>query len=84
MTEFGQIQSYDSGNGMGTITPEKGGEALPFSKSDMRQQSQEPQQNQRFGYDVKDADTGKRYAVNLQPQPNQGDVRKEQARAQQG
>ena len=84
MTEFGQIQSYDSGNGRGTISPEKGGDALPFRKSDMQQQSQEPQQDQRYGYDVKDADNGKRYAINLQPQPDQGDVRKEQARAQQG
>ena len=84
MTDFGKIKSYDSGKGTGTITPEKGGDALPFRKSDMQQQGQEPQQEQRFGYDVKNADNGKRYAINLQSQPGEGDVQREQAGAQQG
>lgn len=28
MTDFGKIKSYDTGNGKGTITPERGGDAL--------------------------------------------------------
>jgi CspA family cold shock protein len=84
MTDFGKIKSYDNGKGTGTITPEKGGDALPFRKSDMQQQGQEPQQDQRFGYDVKNADNGRRYAINLQPQQGEGDLQQEQARAQQG
>ena len=32
----------------------------------------------------KNADNGKRYAINLQPQQGESDVKQEQARAQQG
>ena len=83
MTDFGKIKSYDTGNGRGTIVPEKGGDALPFRKSDLQQQAQEPQQDQRYGYDVKSADNGKRYAINLHQQ-GEADIQQEQARAQQG
>jgi hypothetical protein len=50
----------------------------------MQEQSREPQHDQRFGYDVRNADNGKRYAINLLPQQGEGDVKQEQARAQQG
>lgn len=83
MTDFGNIKSYDSGKGRGTIVPEKGGDALPFRKSDLQQQAQEPKQDQIYGYDVKSADNGKRYAINLQPQ-GEVQIQQEQARAQQG
>ena len=83
MTNFGKIKSYDSGNGRGAIVPEQGGDALPFRKSDLQQQAQEPKQNQRYGYDVKDADNGKRYAINLRQQ-GEAVSQEEQARAQQG
>lgn len=85
MTDFGKIVSYDSGNGMGTIAPEKGGDVLPFRKTALQQQGQEPVRDQRFGYDVKSTDNGKRYADNLQQQ-QQGDAQtlQEQARNQQG
>ena len=92
MTDFGTIKSYDNGNGKGTIVPEKGGDALPFRKSDLQQEGQEPKQNQRYGYDVKNADNGKRYAINLQAQgeaqtqqaPGGAETLQEQARSQQG
>lgn len=91
MTNFGKIKSYDSGKGMGTISPESGGDALSFRKSDLQQQSQVPQQDQRYGYDVKNADGGKRYAINLRQQQGeaseqqaQPNVQQEQARNQQG
>lgn len=83
MTDFGNIKSYDSGKGVGTIAPEKGGDALPFRKSDLQQQAQEPKQDQRYGYDVKSANDGKRYAINLQQQGD-ANAHQEQARAQQG
>jgi CspA family cold shock protein len=92
MTEFGTIKIYDTGNGSGTIVPEKGGDALPFRKSDLQQESQEPKPHQRFGYDVKNADNGKRYAVNLHPQgeaqsqqaPGGSETVRDQASSQQG
>ncbi len=84
MTNFGNIKSFDSNKGVGTIIPESGGDALPFRRSDLQQQAQEPQHDQRFSYDVKNADNGKRYAINLQPQQGESDVKQEQARAQQG
>ncbi|GAO52944.1 cold-shock protein [Novosphingobium sp. MD-1] len=83
MTDFGKIKSYDSNKGLGTIAPERGGDALPFRKSDLQQQAQEPKQDQRYGYDVKDAEGGKRYAINLHQQ-GEADIQQEQARAQQG
>lgn len=83
MTDFGTIKSYDSTKGTGTIVPEQGGDALPFRKSDLQQQVQEPRQDQRYGYDVKNANNGKRYAINLEPQ-GEAQVQQEQARAQRG
>ncbi|TNE29483.1 MAG: cold-shock protein [Alphaproteobacteria bacterium] len=68
MTHFGTIKSYDSSVGTGRITPEKGGDALGFRKSDLKEGSDAPKPDQRFGYEVKDAENGKRYAINLQAQ----------------
>ena len=42
MTHYGKIKSYDSAKGAGMITPDKGGDALAFNKSDLQQQAQEP------------------------------------------
>ena len=83
MTDFGTIKSYDSDKGRGTIAPERGGDALPFRKSDLQQQAQEPRQDQRYGYDVKSVDNGKRYAINLEAQGD-AQIQQEQARAQRG
>lgn len=84
MTNFGKIKSYDSTKGTGTIVPESGGDALLFRKSDLQQQAQQPQQEQRYGFDVKDADGGKRYAVNLQHQPDEAGAAETQASNQAG
>jgi CspA family cold shock protein len=92
MTDFGKIKSYDTGNGTGTISPEKGGDTLPFRKSALQQQAQEPKQDQRYGYDVKSGDNGTRYAVNMQAQgegqsqkaPGGSETLQEQASKQQG
>jgi len=83
MTNFGKIKSYDGGKGTGMITPEKGGEALPFNKSGMKKEGHEPKLDQRYGYDVKHDDGGKSLAINLQPQTD-ADVRQQQASSQQG
>lgn len=82
MTHFGKIKSYDSGKGAGTISPEKGGNVLPFGKSDLQQESQVPKIGDRYGYETNQVDGQDMRAVNLQQQ--QGDTPQEQARAQQG
>lgn len=73
MTNYGKIKSYDSSKGVGTIVPDKSGDALSFSKSDLQQQAQEPEVNQRYGYETKQVDGGKARAVNLQMQQSQGE-----------
>ncbi|GGC31401.1 hypothetical protein GCM10011371_18540 [Novosphingobium marinum] len=82
MTHFGKIKSYDSGKGAGTISPEKGGNVLPFGKADLQQESQVPKIGDRYGYETNQVDGQDLRAVNLQQQ--QGDPQQEQARAQQG
>lgn len=82
MTHYGKIKSYDSSAGTGSITPEKGGDALRFKKSDLQQEAETPKVDQRFSYETSEVDGGKKQAVNLQHQ--QGDTQEEQAGAQQG
>ena len=66
MAHFGKIKSYDSGNGAGTIAPERGGEPLAFGKSDLQQEGQIPEVDQRYGYETSQVDGGNVRAVNLQ------------------
>lgn len=68
MTEFGNIKWYDSAKGTGSITPEAGGDVLPFAKADLQQQAEVPVKDQRYGYETKSGDDGKRRAVNLSHQ----------------
>ena len=82
MTHYGKIKNYDTDKGTGMIAPEKGGDALSFSKSDLQHQAQVPNVDQRYGYETKQADGGKTHAVNLQME--QGDEKKSQAEKQQG
>ena len=82
MTHFGRIKSYDSGKGAGTIRPEEGGDMLPFGKSDLLQESQDPKVGDRYGYETNQVDGRDVCAVNLQR--HQGDLQQEQARAQRG
>lgn len=84
MTYYGKIKNYDSSIGKGRISPEKGGDELTFRKSDLKDEASVPQQDQRYGYDVKDADNGKRYAINLAAQLDVASVQQEQARNQVG
>ncbi|MDP4576043.1 cold-shock protein [Qipengyuania sp. G39] len=85
MTHFGKIKSYDSGKGTGMITPDKGGDALPFGRKDLQQEAQEPSVDQRYGYDTSEVDGGNKRAINLQPQQGEAEsVQEEQARSQQG
>jgi CspA family cold shock protein len=69
MTHFGKIKFYDSAKGSGTISPEAGGDVLPFRKADLQEQAQEPLADQRYGYDTQSGDDGKRRAVRLELQP---------------
>ena len=82
MTHFGQIKSYDSGKGTGTISPEKGGNVLPFGKSDLQRESQAPKVGDRYGYETNQVDGQDIRAVDLQQQ--QDDPQREPTPAQQG
>lgn len=64
MTNYGKIASYDGTKGTGTITPEKGGDALMFAKADLKQSDKEPRVDQRFGYETKKVEGGV-HAVDL-------------------
>ena len=82
MTNYGKIKSYDSSSGTGSITPEKGGDALRFKKADLQQEGQMPKVDQRFSYETSEVDGGRKCAVNLQKQ--QGETAQDQAGKQQG
>ena len=81
MTNYGKIKSYDSSSGTGSITPEKGGDALRFKKADLQQEGQMPKVDQRFSYETSEVDGGRKCAVNLQQQ--QGETAQDQAGKQQ-
>ena len=53
MSHFGNIKTYDTGKGSGTISPEKGGEPLAFVKADLHKDAAAPEQGQRFGYETR-------------------------------
>ena len=82
MTHFGEIKSYHSGEGVGTISPERGGDVLPFVKSDLLHESQIPKAGDRYGFETNQVDGHDIRAVSLQR--HQGDLQQEQARAQKG
>lgn len=83
MTHYGTIKSYDSAKGSGMIAAEKGGNELPFGKADLQQQAQEPQVDQRYGYETSEVNGANKRAINLRQQgENPGQM--EQAQQQQG
>lgn len=84
MTHFGKIKNYDTDRGTGMIQPEKGGDTLAFSKSDLQQEASEPRQGQRFSYETNQVDGGKSYAVNLRQQGESHSAQAEQAQKQAG
>ena len=85
MAHTGTIKSYNAAKGNGMITPEKGGDALPFNKSDLQQQAQEPREGQHYGYETREVNGGKVHATSLQMEQGKpsNDV-KDQASKQQG
>ena len=89
MAQYGQIKTYDSGKGHGTITAEKGGDTLKFQKSDLQQEAAEPKSGERFSYETKKVAGDNDAATNLRQQ-EQGeddgnkDPQREQASKQQG
>ncbi len=78
MAHSGKIKSYDNNKGSGMITPEKGGDALPFNKADLQQEGQEPKADQRYSYETKQVDGGKSHATNLQMEQGQKDSESKQ------
>ncbi len=85
MTRFGKIKSYDSDKGAGLISPDEGGNALPFRRNDLQQQAQEPSIDQRYSFNTSEVDGANKRAINLQLQRfGAPGVQEQQARAQQG
>lgn len=83
MAYFGIIQSYDSGAGAGTISPDQGGNSLPFGKSDLQQESQRPLVDDRYSFETVEVNGREKRATSLR-QISSAQIRQEQARAQQG
>lgn len=73
MAHYGKIKSYDTTKGAGMITPDKGGDALPFNKADLQQQAEVPRADQRYGYETKQGEGGKSHAINLQMEQGNSD-----------
>ena len=85
MAHTGKIKSYDATKGTGLITPEKGGNALPFNKADLQQQGREPRAGQAYAYETREVNGGKVHATSLQMEQGNGPQgQKEQARQQRG
>lgn len=87
MTKYGNIKSYDTSKGSGTIAPEQGGEVLNFGKSDLQQEASAPRSGQRFSYERKQVDGGMVTATNLRQQGQavrQDGKQRDQAEKQQG
>lgn len=83
MTYFGKIKSYDTVKGAGMITPDKGGDALPFGRKDIEPQAQTPAIDQRYAYDTSNMDGAKTCAINLKLQQGESSSQpKQQASAQ--
>lgn len=83
MTHFGKIKSYDSSMGTGSITPETGGDALRFKKTDLQQEGQVPKVDQRFSFETSEVDGGKKHAVSLKHEQGADQNQKAQASEQQ-
>lgn len=65
MAHYGLIKNYDGKQGTGTITPEKGGDALMFRKEGLDDPKQDPKPTQRYSFETGTVDGGKKEAVNL-------------------
>jgi CspA family cold shock protein len=84
MPYYGKIKNYDGNIGKGRITPENGDDVLAFRKSDLKDEAGVPILDERYRYDVRDADNGKRYAINVHAQVETAITVEEQARNQVG
>ena len=65
MTHYGKIKNYDTDKGLGTISPESGGDTIAFAKSGLQPDCAAPQIGQRFGYETEDVVGGDMRAVNV-------------------
>lgn len=65
MSEYGKIANYDTVTGTGFITPEKGGDKLPFAKGELDQAAKPPLEKDRFAYELGNDTAGESCAVKL-------------------
>ena len=85
MTHFGKIKSYDRDLDTGMITPDTGGDALPFDRMDLQLQGPAPSVGQRFGFETSEVGGGTRRAIKLLlKQGSTPSLQEQQARAQRG
>ena len=71
MTQYGKITHYDARLGTGTIKPEQGGDPLPFDRTGLQPQAQEPRSDQLYTYETQMGADGRAQAVNLQMEPSE-------------
>ena len=83
MAYFGKISSYDSGAGAGIIIPDRGGQPLPFGKSDLQHESQQPFVDERYSFETVEVNGNRERATNLEKMSD-ARIQQEQARAQRG
>ncbi|TIX49645.1 cold-shock protein [Alteraurantiacibacter aquimixticola] len=83
MTYLGHIKSYDNSNGIGLISPDDGGDDLPFKRADLQEQERAPVTDQRFCYETSEVNGANRRAINLR-EPDGARIKMEQARSQRG
>ena len=65
MSKFGIIETFESSNGLGSILPEGGGDALPFRRRDLETQIPAPQVGERFGFCTSEVNGRNRRAIDL-------------------
>ena len=82
--KYGTIKSFDSSTGTGTISTGNGEGDLAFRKADLRQDAQERQQNDRYSYEMKNGEGGKRSVSKRQREQAQDNNQQTQACKQWG
>ena len=64
MAYYGHIAAFDSVGGVGSISPEDGGNPLAFASADLQRQDCEPEVDQRYCYETFEVN-GRKRAIKL-------------------
>ncbi|QIG54844.1 cold-shock protein [Altererythrobacter sp. BO-6] len=64
----GKVQTFNRITGTGFISPDAGGQVLPFRQIDVyRRAGDEVREQQRFSYEISRDSDGEEQAINLRP-----------------